>query len=65
MWKDEIKKKRSEEQQERMDAMDFAESVLARIDRLLNNYRPQKDLTTGKRLEVRNYLKDLFLEAGK
>ena len=63
MWKDDIKKQRSEEQQTNIDAMDFADSVLARIDTLLNRSRPQRDLTLGQRGEVRRYLKKLFLEA--
>ena len=61
MWKDDIKKQRSEEQQ--TDAMDFAVSVTDRIVTLLNRSRPQRDLTLEQRGEVRRYLKKLFLEA--
>ena len=43
--------------------MDFADSVLARIDTLLNRSRPQRDLNTAQRGEVRRFLKKLFLEA--
>ena len=63
MWKDDIKKQRSEEQQTNIDAMDFADTVLARIDTLLNRSRPQRDLNTEQRGEVRRFLKKLFLEA--
>ena len=61
MWKDDIKKQKSEEQQ--TDAMDFAVSVTGRILTLLGRSSPPRDLTLGQRGEVRRYLKKLFLEA--
>lgn len=63
MWKEEIKKERSEEQQTNIEAMDFAESILGRIDTLLNRSRQQRDLNTGQRAELRRYLKQLYLDA--
>ena len=61
MWKDDIKKQKSEEQQ--TDAMDFAVSVTDKILTLLNRCRPPRDLTLRQRGEVRRYLKKIFLEA--
>lgn len=61
MWKDEIKKKESEEHQLRMDALDFAESILARIDREFR--RSSINLPTDRLLEFRQTLRELFLEA--
>ena len=46
---------------EGVDAMDFAESVLARIESLLDKRR--KNLTKDQRMELRYYLKDLYLKA--
>ena len=61
MWKDDIKKQKSEEQQ--TDAMDFAVSVTDKILTLLNRSRPPRYLTLRQRGEVRRYLKKIFLEA--
>ena len=61
MWKDDIKKQKSEEQQ--TDAMDFAVSVTDKILTLLNRSRPPRDLTLRQRGEVRRNLKKIFLEA--
>ena len=61
MWKDEIKKQRSEEQQLRMDAMDFAESILARIEQEFG--RSRINLPKDRLLEFRQTLRELFLEA--
>ena len=61
MWKDDIKKQKSEEQH--TDAMDVAVSVTDKILTLLNRSRPPRDLTLRQRGEVRRYLKKIFLEA--
>jgi hypothetical protein len=61
MWKDEIKKQRSDEQQTRMDAMDFAETIISRIEAEFarNSLKVDKD----RLLEFRQTLRELFLEA--
>ena len=56
-----IKKQRSEEQQLRMDAMDFAESILARIEQEFG--RSRINLPKDRLLEFRQTLRELFLEA--
>ena len=64
MWKDEIKKQRSEEQQLRMDALDFADSI---IDRIVMKLRTMlKDDTVGSTdndiRELRQPLREIFLD---
>jgi hypothetical protein len=61
MWKDEIKKQRSNEQQVRMDALDFAESILDRIEQEFGKSRI--NLPKDRLLEFRQTLRELFLEA--
>ena len=63
-WKSEIKKKRSEEQQLRMDAMDFADAI---IDRIVVKLRTMlKDNTVGETdndiQELRQPLREIFLD---
>jgi len=61
MWKDEIKKQRSNKQQLRMEALDFADDILDIIKKKLS--RSRIDLPKDRRLEFRQTLRELFLEA--
>ena len=61
MWKDEIKKQKSEEQQLRMDALDFATGILDRIEQEFG--RSRINLPKDRLLEFRQTLRELFLEA--
>tara|TARA_R100001440_G_scaffold577_4_gene1804 strand:+ start:1263 stop:1460 length:198 start_codon:yes stop_codon:yes gene_type:complete len=61
MWKDEIKKERSDEQQLRMEALDFATGILDRIEQEFG--RSRINLPKDRLLEFRQTLRELFLEA--
>ena len=61
MWKEEIKKQRSDEQQLRIDALDFATRILDRIEQEFG--RSRINLPKDRLLEFRQTLRELFLEA--